>query len=67
VSTLAYVRERISVWVGASGNAQVERTLEAIASGNWCDRTCRRRRRPIRERQAWRLFPRHQEQAEGFG
>jgi cell division protein FtsW len=35
VSTLAYVRERISVWVGASGNAQVERTLEAIASGNW--------------------------------
>ena len=35
VSTLAYVRERISVWVGASANAQVERTLEAIASGNW--------------------------------
>jgi cell division protein FtsW len=35
VSSLAYVRQRLSVWRGESGNEQVEGTLQAIASGDW--------------------------------
>ena len=35
VSSLAYVRQRLSVWVSDSGNEQVTRTLQAIASGDW--------------------------------
>jgi len=35
ISTLAYVRERIAVWIGGSGNDQVHRAVDAMASGNW--------------------------------
>jgi cell division protein FtsW len=35
LTSLAYVRSRLSVWIGESGNDQVDRTLQAIASGDW--------------------------------
>ena len=35
VTCVSYVRHRIAMWLGHSTNQQVDRTAEAIASGDW--------------------------------